>query len=117
MKLIRQFDGTDCGAACLAMVASHYKAKYSVTSIREIAGTDTHGTNLAGLVKAGEAMGFSVQVLKGDKEALTQDLPLPFIVHIKKCEEKREFFHFVVVKKIKNKKLTIYDPSGEKKKN
>jgi len=61
-------------------------------------------------------MGFSVQVLKGDKEALSQDLPLPFIVHIKKCEEKREFFHFVVVKKIKNKKLTIYDPSGEKKK-
>lgn len=116
MKLIRQFDGTDCGAACLAIVASHYKAKYSVTSIREIAGTDTHGTNLAGLVKAGEAMGFSVQVLKGDKEALSQDLPLPFIVHIKKCEEKREFFHFVVVKKIKNKKLTIYDPSGEKKK-
>ncbi len=75
MRLIKQFDGTDCGAACLAMVASHYKAKYSVTSIREIAGTDTHGTNLAGLVKAGEAMGFSVQVLKGDKEALSQDLP------------------------------------------
>ncbi len=66
MRLIRQFDGTDCGAACLAMVASNYKAKYSVTSIREIARTDTHGTNLSGLVKAGEAMGFSVQALKGN---------------------------------------------------
>ncbi|WP_252722840.1 hypothetical protein [Treponema pedis] len=29
------------------MVASNYKAKYSVTSIREIAGTYTRGTNLA----------------------------------------------------------------------
>ncbi|MGF7109954.1 cysteine peptidase family C39 domain-containing protein [Treponema pedis] len=84
MKLITQFDGTDCGAACLAMVASHYKAKYSVTSIREIAGTDTHGTNLVVPAKAGTAMGFSVQVLKRDKEALSQNLSLPFIVHIKK---------------------------------
>ncbi|AGT43501.1 cysteine peptidase family C39 domain-containing protein [Treponema pedis] len=76
MRLIRQFDGTDCGAACLAMVASNYKAKYSVTSIREIAGTDTHGTNLAErLVKAGKVMDFSVQVLKGDKEALFFCLP------------------------------------------
>ncbi|MGP1529472.1 MAG: cysteine peptidase family C39 domain-containing protein [Treponema sp.] len=116
MRLIRQCDETDCGAACLAMIASHYKAKYSVTSIREFAGTDMHGTNLAGLVKAGKAMGFSVQVLKGNKEALSNDLPFPFIVHIKKCEEKKVFFHFVVVKQIKNKKLIIYDPAGEKKK-
>lgn len=62
MRLIRQFDGTDC----LAMAASHYKAKYSVASIREIAGTDTHGTNLAWLVNAGKVIGFSVQALKGN---------------------------------------------------
>lgn len=116
MRLITQFDGTDCRAACLAMVASHYKAKYSVTSIRNIAGTDVHGTNLAGLAKAGTAMGFSVQVLRGNKEALSAQLPFPFIAHIKKTELQKEFFHFVVIKKIKKEKIIIYDPAGEKKK-
>lgn len=105
MRLIRQFDGT----ACLAMVASNYKAKYSVTSIREIAGTDTHGTNLAGLVKAATVIGFSVQVLKGDKEALSQDLPLPFIVHIKNVKKKESFFILLLLKKLKKKKIKLED--------
>ena len=116
MRLIKQFDGTDCGAACLAMIASHYKARYALTFIREIAGTDTHGTNLAGLAKAGEAMGFSVQVLKGELSVLNEELPVPFIAHIKRTEGKKELFHFVVIKKIGKDKITVFDPIGEKKK-
>lgn len=40
MQYIHQYDETDCGAACLAMIASHYKSSWTITSIREIAGTD-----------------------------------------------------------------------------
>ena len=39
MHLIKQLDETDCGAACIAMIARFYKSSYPVTRIREIAGT------------------------------------------------------------------------------
>lgn len=40
MKLIKQFDENDCGAACLAMIAIHFGSYLSITKIREVAGTD-----------------------------------------------------------------------------
>lgn len=54
MRLIKQLDETDCGAACIAMIARFYKSSYPVTRIREIAGTDRQGTNLAGMVQVRE---------------------------------------------------------------
>ena len=45
MKYRQQFDETDCGAACLAMIASHFEQQLSVAQIRDISGTDTDGTN------------------------------------------------------------------------
>lgn len=42
---IKQHDITDCGAACLATVAKQYGYSTSITKIREVAGTDTRGTN------------------------------------------------------------------------
>ena len=54
MHLIKQLDETDCGAACIAMIARVYKSSYPVTRIREIAGTDRQGINLAGMVQVRE---------------------------------------------------------------
>ena len=34
MKYIQQLDMTDCGAACLAMIASHYGSRLSIADIR-----------------------------------------------------------------------------------
>lgn len=115
MHLIKQLDETDCGAACIAMIARFYKSSYPVTRIREIAGTDRQGTNLAGMVQAGNALGFSVQALKGDAQALTPQLPVPFIAHIKKSTPQGELLHFVVISRITAKKITVFDPAGEKK--
>ena len=52
MKLIKQFDENDCGATCLAMIASHFGSYLSITKIRAIAGTDAHGTSLKGMLQA-----------------------------------------------------------------
>jgi ABC-type bacteriocin/lantibiotic exporter with double-glycine peptidase domain len=79
MRYIAQLDEPDCGAACLAMAASHFGVKKSIASIREAAGTDKHGTNLAGMVQAAQRLGFSAKALKGDSDALKPSLPLPFI--------------------------------------
>ena len=86
------------------MIARFYKSSYPVTRIREIAGADRQGTNLAGMVQAGNALGFSVQALKGNAEALTPQVPVPFIAHIKRNTPQGELLHFVVISHITAKK-------------
>ena len=54
---IKQYDITDCGAACLAIISKQYGLKTPRTRIREVAGTDKHGTNAYGVVKAAERLG------------------------------------------------------------
>ena len=110
MTYIHQLDETDCGAACIAMIASHYKLQKSVTSIREIACTDKRGTNLAGMAQAAKALGFSAHVLKGTPESLTGELPFPFIAHIAVKHNEYTLHHYVVVKKIHDNKIDIWDP-------
>ena len=116
MKYIQQLDETDCGAACIAMIASHYKLRKTVTLIREISGTDTKGTNLAGLVQGAKRLGFSAHALKGTKEALTPDLPFPFIAHITVQKNDYLLLHYVVIKSISKDKIQIWDPDDTKKK-
>ena len=51
---IKQYDITDCGATCLAMICKQYGLKIPITRIREVAGTDKQGTNAYGVIKAAE---------------------------------------------------------------
>jgi ATP-binding cassette subfamily B protein len=37
---VKQYDITDCGAACLATISKQYGLKILITKIREVAGTD-----------------------------------------------------------------------------
>ncbi|HOJ99134.1 MAG TPA: peptidase domain-containing ABC transporter [Termitinemataceae bacterium] len=116
MKCIRQLDETDCGAACIAMIARHYKSRSGVTRIREIAGTDRQGTTLGGMVKAAETLGFTARALKGNYEALSPTLPVPFIAHIKKTTPQGELLHFVVVARITKQTITVLDPAEGRQK-
>ena len=106
---VKQRDITDCGAACLASVASHYKLEMPVARIRQIAGTDTKGTNVLGMVKAAEQLGFSAKGVKGNKDSLGK-IPLPTIAHIIVEHNKMQLHHYVVIYKVNDKKLTYMDP-------
>ena len=104
---IKQHDITDCGAACLATVSKQHGLKLPITQIREIAGTDTRGTNAYGIVKAAEELGFSAKAVKGDKEAFFTPFPLPCIAHV---VVDSSLLHYVVIHKITDKKVVIADP-------
>jgi ATP-binding cassette subfamily B protein len=116
MYYFPQLDETDCGAACLAMVASHFKSRLSIAAIRQIAGTDQKGTNLAGMVQASKKLGFDAKALKGNAEALTAELPLPFIAHVSISHAQGTLLHYVVVKAIGKDHVEVWDPSPDKKK-
>jgi len=109
MRFIPQLDPADCGAACLAMVADHFRCSHSLAKIRHLAGTDQNGTNLAGLVRAGEALGFETRALKGNAAALTR-VDLPLIAHLNLRLGESVVPHFVVVQRIRHNRVTIYDP-------
>ncbi len=111
MNYRSQFDSSDCGAACLAMIASFFRKKLSIAEIRVFSGTDTEGTNLQGFIDAANKYGLRARAVKGDKNSISINLPVPFIVHMNiQRNEDTCIDHYVVVKKIRKKKIEIWDP-------
>ena len=105
---IKQYDITDCGAACLATISKQYGLKIPITRIREVAGTDKQGTNAFGVVKAAEQLGFTAKGVKGDQEAFFSPYPLPCIAHV---VVDGSLLHYVVIHKITKKQIIIADPA------
>ncbi len=101
---------TDCAAACLAMVCLYYKKETTITKLRDMMGTDLKGTNLIGLSKCAEKLGFDNQAVRVDKEGFLSKYTLPCIANI---ITKEGLSHFVVIYKIKNDKVTVGDPGKE----
>lgn len=107
---VKQRDITDCGAACIASIASHYKLDMPVARIRQIAGTDKKGTNVYGLLKAAEKLGFTAKGVKGSADALPK-IPLPAIAHV---VVKEVLQHYVVIYKVTEKYIEVMDPGTGK---
>ncbi|MEO9870335.1 MAG: peptidase domain-containing ABC transporter [Ekhidna sp.] len=105
--LVKQRDMTDCGAACLASIASHYDLNIPVSRIRQIAGTDKKGTNALGIIEAAEKLGFSAKGVRGDMSAIP-DIPVPTIAHV---VIKEVLHHYVVVYKTSPTKVKVMDPA------
>lgn len=104
---VKQHDITDCAAACLATISKQNGYKTSISKIREIAGTDKQGTNIAGVLKAAESIGFNAKAVRGNKEAFFSNFPLPCIAHV---VVDGKLLHFVVIHKISKKEVVIADP-------
>lgn len=105
---IKQHDITDCGAACLATISKHYGLKMPISKIREVAGTDKQGTNIAGMLKAAEKLRFTAKAVKGDHNAFFSEFPLPAIAHV---IVDGALLHYVVIHKITKKQVIIADPA------
>ncbi|MEP6689940.1 MAG: peptidase domain-containing ABC transporter [Gemmatimonadaceae bacterium] len=104
---IRQRDITDCGAACLASVARYYGRAIPVARLRQLASTDRHGTNVLGLIRAAERIGFTAKGFRGSGETLAQ-LPTPAIVHL---VLRGGLLHYVVLYRIRRRHVVIMDPA------
>lgn len=105
---IKQHDITDCGAACLATISKQNGYKIGITKIREVAGTDKQGTNIYGVIKAAEQLGFRAKGVKGDKEAFFTEFPLPCIAHV---VVDGGLLHYVVIHQITKKQVILADPA------
>lgn len=106
-RKIKQRDITDCGAACLASVAAHYKSRVSVAKIRQFASTDKKGTNVLGMIEAAGKMHFEAKGVRGNFESLSK-IPLPSIAHV---IMKGSLQHYVVIYNVSKKYIKVMDPA------
>ncbi|MCX6214931.1 peptidase domain-containing ABC transporter [Spirosoma sp.] len=108
---IKQRDITDCGAACLASIAAHYRLLMPVARIRQLASTDQKGTNVLGLIEAAKQMGFQAKGVKAGTnadplESLTK-IPLPAIAHV---IVRGTLHHYVVIYRVTRNYVEVMDP-------
>ena len=108
-KKIKQHDVTDCGAACLASIAAHYKLGLPIARIRQLASTDQRGTNLLGMIQAAEKLGFSCRGVRAEEEALKNEAEFPAVAHV---VVNKRLHHFVVVYKVTDKYVQVMDPGS-----
>lgn len=101
---VKQPDAMDCGPACLKMVAGFYKMSFSLESLRKKCYITREGVSFLGLSEAADSLGFRTIGVKIPFELLTENVPLPCIVHWRQK-------HFIVVYKIKNEKIWAADPA------
>lgn len=107
---VKQRDMSDCGAACLASVARFYNLDVPLARIRQHAGTDRKGTNIAGMLEAAGQLGFEAKGVRGSFESLFQ-VPIPAIAHVVVNDQLQ---HYIVIYRINKQKISIMDPSDGK---
>ncbi len=73
-------------------------------------GTDIKGTNLVGVSKCAEKLGFESQAVRVDREGFLSDYTLPCIANV---ITEKGVSHFVVIYRIGKKRLVAGDPSKE----
>lgn len=72
-----------------------------------MAGTDKKGTNVLGLIKAAEKLGFTAKGVKGGGDALPK-IPLPAIAHV---IVKEVLHHYIVIYKVNKDVVEYMDPA------
>lgn len=107
MVCVKQQDVTDCGAACLVSIAASYGTNFSVSKVRQTAGTDKRGTSMLGMVEAATKMGFNAKAVRAGIEVIRQ-IPLPSIAHVLL---ENGLQHFIVLYSIKREQLVYMDPA------
>ncbi len=106
IKMIRQHDHADCGAACLLMISLYFNKKHSLCFMRELTHTDQNGTTFQGICEGAEKIGINAEGYKASTEELSAYLKKekkPVIVHFKKN-------HYAIVYRMAKKKVFLADP-------
>ncbi|WIT13421.1 peptidase domain-containing ABC transporter [Paucibacter sediminis] len=108
MAVVLQGEATECGLACLAMVAGAHGQRWSLAELRGRFAVSLKGVTMAGLVRMAGQLGLAGRALRAEPEQLAQ-LHLPCVLHW-------DFNHFVVLSEVGAGGALILDPArGERR--
>lgn len=103
LPLILQTEATECGLACLGMVASYHGYCTDLRMLRRRFPISLKGATLGHLIRIAGELGLVTRPLKLDLAHLNR-LKLPCILHW-------NLNHFVILKEVRARTVTIYDPA------
>ena len=104
LPVILQTEATECGLACLGMVAGFHGRRTDLAQLRREFSISQHGATLGQLIGIANALGLASRPLRLDLEDLAQ-LRTPCILHW-------NLNHFVVLKKVTRRGIRIHDPAS-----
>ncbi|WP_105432394.1 peptidase domain-containing ABC transporter [Neorhizobium sp. T6_25] len=104
IRLVRQNELSECGLACLTMIAGFHGLDVDLATMRRRFTPSIRGAPLSGLMKVSDQIGLTARAVKLPLEQLA-GLALPAILHW-------DFNHYVVVERVANGKALIHDPAG-----
>ncbi|MGA8691937.1 MAG: cysteine peptidase family C39 domain-containing protein, partial [Methyloceanibacter sp.] len=108
LPVILQSEASECGLACLAMIASFYGHRIDLNTLRRQHLFSLNGVRLNALIEIARHLHLASRAVRLEPEHLRQ-LKLPAILHW-------DMNHFVVLKSVKKKDLVLHDPAlGEKR--
>lgn len=105
--LVLQTESTECGLACLAMIAGHYGHSIDLASLRRRHTVSLTGMTLAHLIALAEKIQLEARPVKLDLDALHL-LQLPAVLHW-------NFNHFVVLTQVRKASVIVHDPASGRK--
>ena len=106
--LVRQSEASECGLACLAMIAAHHGFEADMPTLRRRFGVSMRGASLKSIMGIADRLGFSSRALRGELESLGE-VQTPAILHW-------NLNHFVVLTRVRNtlrrRRYWINDPAS-----
>jgi predicted double-glycine peptidase len=103
LRLVRQLEVGDCGAACLATVLRSYGHDVALADLRDLTSTGRDGVSAAGLLAAARHFGFDGEGVRCPPERLGE-LPRGSVLHWNRN-------HFVVLDGVTRRGLRVVDPA------
>ncbi|RKP43413.1 peptidase domain-containing ABC transporter [Trinickia fusca] len=107
VPLMLQTEATECGLACIAMIASYWGHETDLRNMRLRFSVSLKGITLKTLMSISTTLGLRARALRTDVKQLVS-VKLPCVLHW-------DMNHFVVLKRIKGNTLYLNDPAvGER---
>jgi ATP-binding cassette subfamily B protein RaxB len=104
VRLVRQTEMTECGLACLAMVAGTFGLDVDLGTLRRRFQPSMRGSSLKSLIAMADQLGLSARAVKLPLEEV-KNLHVPAVLHW-------DMNHFVVLEQVKGGKALIHNPDG-----
>jgi ATP-binding cassette, subfamily B, bacterial CvaB/MchF/RaxB len=101
---VRQTELTECGLACLTMIAGYHGLNVDMGVMRRRFVPSTLGASLLSLMAISDRLGMSSRAVKVDLDDLGA-ISLPAILHW-------DMNHYVVLERVTARKALIHDPAG-----
>lgn len=104
LPLIMQTESAECGLACLAMISTYFGNKVDLIGLRRQFSVSLKGATLDGVNRFARELGLRTRAVEAPLESVDA-LQLPCILHW-------NLNHFVVLKSVNAKSVTIHDPAN-----